>query len=186
MPMEVDLEQILRDKNLKDKVVVAIDGKCGSGKTTLAEELKNKFDLSVVHMDDFYLPFQKRSKNWMNEIGGHMDFDRLIESVLVPYKNHKETDYISYDCHNDKYLQKIDIDLDKPLVIEGAYSCYPKIVSFVDYKIYIDIDDDRQYERLKNRNAKAVDKFLSMWIPFENKYFDTFKIKENADLLINL
>ena len=39
----------------KDFVIVAIDGKCTSGKTTLASKLAELYDCNVFHMDDFFL-----------------------------------------------------------------------------------------------------------------------------------
>ena len=39
----------------KDFVLVAIDGKCTSGKTTLASKLTEIYDCNVFHMDDFFL-----------------------------------------------------------------------------------------------------------------------------------
>ena len=36
-------------------VIVAIDGKCTSGKTTLASKLAEIYDCNVFHMDDFFL-----------------------------------------------------------------------------------------------------------------------------------
>ena len=182
--MEINIEKIIKKKELEGQIVVAIDGKCGSGKTTLSDKLNANHNYNVVHMDDFYLPFQKRDKNWMNEIGGHMDFDRVIDTVLKPYKEHIETNYISYDCHSDKYLQKIDVDLDKILLLEGSYSCHTRLKNYIDVKIFVDIDDKLQYERLMKRNEKLVDKFVSMWIPFENRYFEEMNIKQGADFII--
>ena len=102
----VMMKDLIREKNLSDNFIISIDGPCGGGKTTLAEYIKKECDYNIVHMDDFYLPFQKRDKNWMNIIAGHMDFDRLIKDVLEPYTSGTETNYVSYDCHSDKYLQK--------------------------------------------------------------------------------
>lgn len=36
------------------QIVVAIDGNCTAGKTTLAAVLKNEYDCNVFHMDDFF------------------------------------------------------------------------------------------------------------------------------------
>ena len=44
--------------------VVAIDGRCGSGKTSLAELIRQLIPCNVVHMDDFYLPPDLRAENW--------------------------------------------------------------------------------------------------------------------------
>ena len=38
------------------RLLLVIDGKCGSGKTTLSERLCERYGCSVFHIDDFYLP----------------------------------------------------------------------------------------------------------------------------------
>ena len=39
----------------KNRLIVAIDGRCGSGKTTLAAELKRVYPCELIHTDDFFL-----------------------------------------------------------------------------------------------------------------------------------
>ena len=180
------IEKIISERQLVAPAVISIDGPCGGGKSTLAAEIEKELGFNVLHMDDFYLPFQMRDKNWMNIIAGHMDFDRLIENVLIPFKEKRKTNYISYDCHSDKYLQEIPIDLDKIFVIEGSYTSHPMLDEYVDIKIFVNIDEDEQKERLTKRNPDVVDKFLSMWVPFENRYFEELKIKDRSDLVLNV
>ena len=50
--------QLLR----RDRVIVAIDGRCGSGKTTLAAKLQKQLHCSVFHMDDFFLRPEQRTE----------------------------------------------------------------------------------------------------------------------------
>ena len=178
------IKNLVNDKKLTGQVVISIDGPCGGGKTTIAREIEKELGYNILHMDDFYLPFNKRDKNWMNIIAGHMDYDRLIENVIKPYKDKKKTNYISYDCHSDKYLHEIPIDLDKFLVIEGSYTSNPRLDEYVNAKIFVDIDKDEQVKRLTKRNPDVVDKFIAMWVPFENRYFEELKIKDISDLVI--
>jgi len=178
------IKNVINEKKLQGQVVISIDGPCGSGKTTISKEIEEKLHFNILHMDDFYLPFQKRDKNWMNIIAGHMDFDRLIDNVLEPYKERHKVNYISYDCHSDKFMQEIPVDLNKFLVIEGSYTAHPLLAKYVDLRIYIDIDKDTQVDRLTKRNSDVVDKFISMWVPYEYRYFEELKIKELSDLVI--
>ena len=46
----------------KDPMMIAIDGRCAAGKTTLADRLKEEFDCSVIHMDHFFLQPKQRTK----------------------------------------------------------------------------------------------------------------------------
>ena len=180
------IKKLIKDKNLVGQIIISIDGPCGGGKTTIADIIEKELGFNILHMDDFYLPFDKRDKNWMNITASHMDYERLIENVLKPYKERVKTNYVSYDCHSDKYLQEIPIDLDKILIIEGSYTSNPLLDKYVNAKIFVDIDKDEQIKRLTKRNPKVVDKFLSMWVPFENRYFEEMKIKDISDLVISV
>ena len=40
----------------KQRAVMAIDGRCAAGKTTLAHRLAANYAGAVIHMDDFFLP----------------------------------------------------------------------------------------------------------------------------------
>ena len=39
----------------REVILVAIDGRCASGKTTLGNYLKQHYDCNLFHMDDFFL-----------------------------------------------------------------------------------------------------------------------------------
>ena len=59
-------------------VLVALDGRCGSGKTTLAAQLAERFPQSItVHTDDFYLPPSRRVTGWEKIPCANMDIRRL-------------------------------------------------------------------------------------------------------------
>ena len=42
--------------------IVALDGRCAAGKTTLAARLQQRSGCNVVHMDDFFLRPAQRTK----------------------------------------------------------------------------------------------------------------------------
>lgn len=51
-------------------LLVAIDGQCASGKTTLGEMLARRFDCNLFHMDDFFLRPEQRTKNALRKWAG--------------------------------------------------------------------------------------------------------------------
>ena len=66
-------------------VLVALDGRCGSGKTTLAAQLTERFPQSItVHTDDFYLPPSRRVTGWEKIPCANMDIQRLRNEVVAP------------------------------------------------------------------------------------------------------
>ena len=79
-------------------MIIAIDGRCGSGKTYLAELIKKQFPCNICHMDDFYLPFEKRQKNWREIPAGNIDLERFFTEILRPVKAGREVVYRPYNC----------------------------------------------------------------------------------------
>lgn len=66
-------------------VLVALDGRCGSGKTTLSAQLAERFPQSItVHTDDFYLPPSRRVTGWESIPCANMDIQRLRDEVVAP------------------------------------------------------------------------------------------------------
>ena len=62
----------------RDRVILALDGPCASGKTTLAGEMGRKFGWSVVHMDDFFLRPEQRTPERYALPGGNVDHERFF------------------------------------------------------------------------------------------------------------
>ena len=96
--METAKKQIDELLAAKDTVIVAIDGKCTSGKTTLASKLAEIYDCNVFHMDDFFLRPEQRTPERFAEIGGNVDYERFREEVLLPLKSGKAFSYRPFDC----------------------------------------------------------------------------------------
>lgn len=63
------IERIERVYTERERVFVAIDGPCTSGKTTLATVLQRRFGGNVLHMDDFFLRPEQRTPERFAEPG---------------------------------------------------------------------------------------------------------------------
>ena len=63
--------------NEKGFKILTIDGRCGSGKSTLGKLLSDVYQCPLIHMDDFCVPKELRR----DEIAGHIDFQRLKDEV---------------------------------------------------------------------------------------------------------
>ena len=86
--------------------LLALDGRCASGKTTMAERLQRVLPCNVIHMDDFYLPFSQRAAERMAEPGGHIWVERLRTEVLEPLRAGRKISYLPYDCHADRFCRR--------------------------------------------------------------------------------
>ena len=170
---------------LKQPSIIAIDGRCASGKTTLSNQLKNELDCNIIHLDDFFLRPHQRTEERFKTPGSNIDYERFLEEVLIPLKKNCAFSYRPYDCKLQKLADKITIIPKNMTIIEGSYACHPKFIDFFDFKIFMDINHDEQLKRIERRNGKiALKQFSEKWIPLEEEYFNFYKIPENCDLVL--
>jgi uridine kinase len=166
----------------KDMVIVAIDCKCTSGKTTLAGRLAEIYDCNVFHMDDFFLRPEQRTAERFAEIGGNVDYERFMEEVLTPLKAGYAFSYRPFDCSTFTLAAPVSVVPKKLNIIEGTYSHHPHFGNPFDLKIVLTIDDQTQRKRILQRPAFLHQRFFGEWIPMENRYFDSFAILDNCDI----
>lgn len=182
--MKKIFDKIKETLESKPCAVIAVDGMCASGKTTLAGHLSEEFGFEAIHMDDFFLPFDMRTAERLSQPGGNVHYERFTDEVIIPLKENKDFEYSVFDCSSGKYGKKRKIHHCRPVIIEGAYSLHPQIPDIYDLKIFLQISSEAQLERIKMRNGdQALEVFKEKWIPFENNYFDTFGIREKCDII---
>lgn len=169
----------------REKIIIAIEGSCASGKTTLAKELEELFDCNIIHMDDFFLPFEMRTEERLSEIGGNIDYERFYEEVVKNLRSVSPFTYGKFDCSQGKIGRKIEIMPKQLTVVEGVYSMHPKFGNLYDLKIFLDITEETKISRLKKRSPEKLERFINEWIPKENRYFEHLKIKDKCDLIID-
>ena len=177
----------------KKHVVLAIDGKCGAGKSTLATLLAGVYSANVLHMDDFYLPADLRTLNRLQKPGGNIHYERFSEEVLPVLKGlQKEqplplpASYRIFSCSTMDYKKDPGILSDRPLtIVEGSYSLRPEFREAYDLTVFLDISPKLQKERLLSRNGEeAYKNFESKWIPMELSYFEHYHIRSLCDLIL--
>ena len=89
----------------RQPLIVALDGRCASGKTTLAALLQQRTGCSVVHMDHFFLRPEQRTRERLEQPGGNVDYERFLAEVLEPLRAGKDCSYRPYDCKQQKLAE---------------------------------------------------------------------------------
>ena len=164
-------DQIDRLQHQKDHVLIAIDGKCTSGKTTLAARLAEIYDCNVFHMDDFFLRPEQRTPERFAEIGGNVDYERFAEEVLNPLSAGLPFSYRPFDCGSFTLSSPVAVSPRKLNIIEGTYSLHPYFANPYDLRILLSVPDALQRRRILERPAFLHQRFFEEWIPMENRYF---------------
>ena len=158
----------------KGFVMVAIDGPCTAGKTTLAACLAEIYDCNVFHMDDFFLRPEQRTPPRFAEVGGNVDYERFAQEVLQPLKAGVAFSYRPFDCKTFTLAEPICVIPKKLNIIEGTYSQHPYFDDPYDWKVMLHVTPEIQRERILQRPAHLHKRFFEEWIPMENSYFQQF------------
>ena len=183
-----DIEQLLRQK---ERVVVAIDGMSAAGKSSFAKQssmlLASQITKNIIHMDHFFLRPGQRTSERLSMPGGNIDYERFIEEVAKPLASGEPFSYRPFNCKTQDFDEPVAVE-PKPLtIIEGVYSMHPEIAEacLFDISIFMQIDEDEQHRRLKERNPQLYQRFLEEWIPMESMYFDAYDIAEKCTYICN-
>lgn len=175
---------LITDMQPREPYMLSIDGRCASGKTTLANELSQSLSCNVVHMDDFYLPFALRTAERMAKPGGNIDFERLRNEIILPLKSGSDAVYRPYACHEDRFLPTVRLSAAASIIIEGSYSCHPCLADMLGIKVFMDIAPDKQLSRIALRDPNHVEAFRTVWIPREEFYFTQCAVRERCDIVL--
>lgn len=169
----------------KEPFLIAVDGRCGAGKTTLAEGLQKKTGCKVIHMDHFFLRPQQRSEERLRKPGGNVDYERFLEEVMLPLSQGRNVCYRIYDCKTGTLSDSVSVEAGGMVIVEGSYSCHPCLWDFYDFRIFMDVEKEEQLHRIGLRNGEeALARFQELWIPLEEQYFAACQIQERCDFCI--
>ncbi len=159
----------LSEKNKGKRLILACEGICGSGKTTITNMLD---DVTVIHVDDFFPESTNERLNFNS-----------LEKVLKEAKTNNHLTYMAYDCHQKKYVKK-EYDVKNIVLFEGVYSYDKQIRKYYDFLVYFVCTSDIQKQRLEEREKEGIKMFYDKWIPRENKYYDEYDFILHSDILI--
>lgn len=183
-PVVDAIEKLVQDTD-KKRIIVALDGRCASGKSTLGFYLQELFDANLFHMDDFFLQAHQRTEERLAEVGGNVDYERFMEEVLKPVLSGEPVHYRRFDCKSMTLAESASIPNKRVTIIEGSYCMNPYFGDIYDLKVFTDIEEPEQLENIRARNGEEkLVVFKERWIPKEEAYFKKFKIREQSDIVV--
>ncbi len=188
-----NFEQLVRSIDSIPKkqstLLIGIDGCGGSGKSTFANKLKDKCsNVTVVHMDDFYLPSSKILKTHPEKkpIGADFDWKRVLNQVLDPISQNNEGHYQRYNWETDGLTEWHTVPVGGIVIIEGVYSIRKELAKKYDFTIWVDCPRDLRLSRgLERDGEEARDMWENNWMISEDIYIEEHKPFERADLIVN-
>lgn len=174
VPILPILTEIDRRLSANERFTLKIDGRCGAGKSTLSETLRRIYGCGIIHADDFYPTKGSDSP---------LDFERMnneINDIL----SGKSDSYNAFDCQKQATTEKIYVDRDPFLIVEGSYSLHPRL-KLDGISVFVTVTPEIQLKRLEKRSPDKLNDFKTRWIPAEERYFAEFGTAENCELTVD-
>lgn len=188
----------------RNKMIVAIDGYAGSGKTTVADYIgKQNSDVLVIHLDDFIHHWKKRkqmiesakdkAKVFEYEWYRYDDLEKLVRQFKAKEKGSVKSKIYDYD-KNDFTSASFDLSK-KILVIDGIFLFHSKhkINKLWDMRVYLDVNfakaDKRRVAREKKKWGETYvpethpDNWVRYFKEAYRKYKKEWKPQKRADMV---
>jgi len=170
----------------RPRVLVALDGRCASGKTTWAAQLQARYGWQVVHMDHFFLRPEQRTPERYAEPGGNVDRERVWEEVLRPLREGRAAVYRPFDCAREVLGEPVRAEPGPVTVVEGAYACHPALWDSYDLHVCMTVGPEEQLRRIAARNGtEGAERFRARWIPLEERYLSALRVEERCTFLLD-
>ena len=170
----------------KRPYLVGIDGRSGSGKSVLAERLREQLsDIVVIHKDDFYRVMDEVIRAELGAEQGYynyFDWGRLEHEVLLPLSDGQPARYRRYDWVKKELAETIEVGPQHIVVVEGVGSTRPELRDKYDFRIWVETGEA---ERLKRQLARTWDslEWIQRWAAAETYYVETFQPMRSAHVV---
>ncbi len=183
MTLERSIDRLLAAD--KPVVLVALDGRCATGKTTLAEAIAARYDCNVFHMDDFFLRPSQRTPERLDTPGENVDHERFLAEVLAPLRSGRPVRYRPWSCQTQSFGAEISPPSRRLNIIEGAYALHPSLRAYYDLRAVLTAPLETRLARLRAREGDNFPNYPARWIPLEDRYFERCGVMACADLTID-
>jgi uridine kinase len=179
------------EKESGDKIILAIGGESGSGKTEIAHEVAKALKIKgspakIMHIDNYYLTSPAERTAWRQEHGiksiGYQEYDwELINKNLGEFLGNQEQ--VSMPCI-DLLTDQEDLLVTsfkglKYLIIEGLYA----IQAEADLKVLIDLTYHETKKAQFARGKEPTNEYR--WQVLEREHEVVRSLLPRADLLVN-
>jgi len=159
-------------------VIIAVDGRSGAGKTTLAVELaarlRQHHKVSLFHLEDIY-------PGWNGLLPG---IERYVGTVLKPLSEGMAAEWTSWDWEKH-YDGGLNVTLPAEIVIvEGVGAAADAARSMLDAVVWVESPGDDRRRRALTRDGSTYEPYWDSWAAQEDEWLSTDQVVAAADVRV--
>jgi uridine kinase len=192
------VSRILGKRAAGRPTLVAIDGRCAAGKSTLARQLAEELDTTVTFsIDDFHHPREYRYRQGEDSAQGYYEdaFDTaaIVELVLKPLRNgpypaHCHPSSLDLTTNVPSTALPVTVPANAIVIFEGLFTLRPELNPYWDFRILIDVTPETSIARAQARDPGPAEvterKYRLRYEPAWLLYVDAEHPESRADIVI--
>ncbi|MFC7528698.1 dephospho-CoA kinase [Actinoplanes sp. GCM10030250] len=154
--------------------VLAIEGRSGSGKTSLARAVALRLGASLIHMDDLYA-------GWDGLAEG---VAALRDRILAPLAEGRPAVWRRWDWAAGAYAEEHRVPDGDWLVVEGVGSGGGVLRSYICGVVWLESPQAVRKRRALARDGEIYAPHWVRWARQEDAFYAEERVRERADLVI--
>ncbi len=155
--------------------VLAIDGRSGTGKSTLAGAAAAVLAAPCVSLEQLY-------GGWGGLRAG---IDLLVSAVLVPLSQGRSPDVPHYDWVAGRWLRPEPLSPPPILLVEGVGAGALAAADYLSVLAWVELPDAERRERALARDGSLYEGHWEMWAEQEEEYLRTDRPAQRADVVLD-
>ena len=169
-----------RQPTLGSTRLVCVDGRAGSGKTTLGRALRDAAgelgSARLLHMDDMY-------EGWSG-LGSALT-SRIAADLLAPLREDRAGRYRRYDWHRARFAEWHTVEPVDALVLEGVGSGAAAYGDAITTLVWVEAPRELRLARGIARDGEQVRPRWLQWMDDENALFARERTRQRADVVVD-
>lgn len=155
-------------------VVVAVDGRSGSGKTVLGTAVAEALGSPIVHLDDLF-------PGWDGLAAG---VDLVTEQVLLPLARGGRAGYRRWDWMRSRPGRAVDVGPGRHLVVEGCGALVPPAGDHAAVRVWVEAPDAVRRRRALARDGDVYAPHWERWAAQEDAVYAAATPWRHAHLVL--
>ncbi|WP_026547851.1 chorismate-binding protein [Paenarthrobacter nicotinovorans] len=159
-------------------VIIAVDGRSGAGKTTLAVELaarlRQHHKVSLFHLEDIY-------PGWNGLMPG---IERYVGTVLTPLSSGQAAEWTSWDWERH-YDGGLNVTLPAEIIIvEGVGAAAEAARPLLDAVVWVECPGEDRRRRALARDGSTYEPYWDSWAAQEEQWLASDAVISAADVRV--